>query len=186
MEHPATLTRFKLPRRPLHRYRMRNDPCHVETKILPSPILPVCAVRIMVSTCGIDNVVRYDNLNFHFRQKIHHILRTAVQLGMAFLAAKTFHLSDRHAGNTDFSQCSRTSSSLKGLIIASIFSCYSLKGRLSFDLLNVTHNANSFLEIVCIQFVSGKQFIKFCPVAPRHSRRVVTLPLVILQQHANS
>ena len=24
---------------------------------------------------------------------------------MAFLAAKTFHLSDRHAGNTDFSQC---------------------------------------------------------------------------------
>ena len=54
---------------------------------------------------GIDNVVRYDNLNFHFRQKIHHILRTTVQLGMAFLAAKTFHLSDRHAGNTDFSQC---------------------------------------------------------------------------------
>ncbi len=65
---------------------------------------------------------------FHFRQKIHHILRAAVQLGMAFLAAKTFHLSDRHAGNADFSQCFADIVQLEGFNNRiNLFSCYSLK-----------------------------------------------------------
>lgn len=76
-----------------------------KTKILPSPIFVGLRRANNGIDTGIDNVVRYDNLNFHFRQKIHHILRAAVQLGMAFLATKAFHFGHRHAGNTDFGQC---------------------------------------------------------------------------------
>ncbi|VFS86261.1 Uncharacterised protein [Salmonella enterica subsp. enterica] len=58
---------------------------------------------------------------FTFGRKSTHIFRAAIQLGVAFLTAKAFDFSDRHPGNTYLGSASRTSSSLKGLIIASIF-----------------------------------------------------------------
>lgn len=82
-----------------------NDPCHVKDENFT--VTDFAGLRRANNRiyADIDNVVRHDNLNFYLRQKIHHILRAAIQLGMAFLTAKTFHLGDRHAGNADFSQC---------------------------------------------------------------------------------
>ena len=53
---------------------------------------------------GINDIVSDHNFDFHFRQKIHHVLRPAVQFGVAFLTAKALHFRHRHPGDADFGQ----------------------------------------------------------------------------------
>lgn len=53
---------------------------------------------------GIHDIVGHHDFNFHLRQKIHHIFRATVQLGMAFLTPKAFHFGNRHTGNAYLSQ----------------------------------------------------------------------------------
>lgn len=72
----------------------------------------------------IHKFIRNHYFQFHFRQKIHHIFRTTIKFCMTFwrpnprtsvIVIPEIPISER---------LSRTSSNLKGLIIASIFSCY--------------------------------------------------------------
>jgi hypothetical protein len=53
---------------------------------------------------GVDDIIGDNDFDFHFRQKIDHILRAAIQLGMPLLAAKAFHFRYRHPGDADFGQ----------------------------------------------------------------------------------
>jgi hypothetical protein len=53
---------------------------------------------------ALDEIVRYGNLNLRFWKEINNILRTAVQLGVAALAAETFHFTDRHSLYTDVAE----------------------------------------------------------------------------------
>ena len=52
----------------------------------------------------LSHIVRGENFQFHFRQKIDRVFGAAVKLGMAFLAAEAFHLGDGEAGNADLVQ----------------------------------------------------------------------------------
>ena len=56
-------------------------------------------IHAAVHVRGLD-----DYFDFDFRQKINHIFRTPVQLGMAFLTTEAFHLGDGQAGGTAFSE----------------------------------------------------------------------------------
>ena len=91
------------------------------TKILPSPIRPVLAAFAIASTTLSDELVRDDDLDLHLRQEVDDVLGAAVELGVALLAAEALHLGDGHALDADARQASFTSSSLNGLMIASIF-----------------------------------------------------------------
>ena len=50
-------------------------------------------------------LIRDGYFQLELRQKIHHILRTAIELCVPFLAAKAFHLSDRYTLNANVCQC---------------------------------------------------------------------------------
>src|SRR5262245_49199307 len=54
---------------------------------------------------SLDNAVRhavgYGDFNFHFRHEVHGILGTAIDLGVALLAAKALGLSDRYPLDAD-------------------------------------------------------------------------------------
>ncbi len=151
-----------------------------KTKILPSPILPVCAVRMMVST-GIDDIVGHHNFNFYFRQKIDHILGTTVQFGVPFLAAKAFTSVTVIPVMPTSASASRTSSSLKGLIIASIFSWGSCLNRVTGCLPyhNLRYSAELLFKVVGVELMARQQLIEFGAVAPRHPRGVSDVALVI-------
>src|SRR5690625_1562391 len=49
----------------------------------------------------IDLIVRESHLDLHLRQKVHHILCPAIQLGMALLSSESLDLGDRNALHTD-------------------------------------------------------------------------------------
>jgi hypothetical protein len=49
----------------------------------------------------IKAVIGNCNLDFCFRQEIHDIFRAAIELGMAALPAKSLHLTNRHAVDSD-------------------------------------------------------------------------------------
>src|SRR5579883_3456843 len=51
-----------------------------------------------------DQVVWQRDLQFHLGQEIHHVLRAAVQFGVAFLSAETLDFRDGDAGHADFRQ----------------------------------------------------------------------------------
>ena len=53
----------------------------------------------------VDQRVVDHALNLHLGQKVHHVFRTAIKLGMSFLTAKTFDLGHGHPLNTDFCEC---------------------------------------------------------------------------------
>jgi hypothetical protein len=85
---------------------MRTTCSTLETKILPSPILPVRAAltieSMAPSTASVD-----DDLDLHLGQEIDDILGAAIQLGMPLLTTEALDLRDGQAGNADFRQAPR-------------------------------------------------------------------------------
>lgn len=54
---------------------------------------------------GIYDVVRYNDFNFYFWQKIYYIFCVVIQFGVVFLMVKIFDFSDCYVGNIYFGQC---------------------------------------------------------------------------------
>lgn len=84
--------------------RMRTTRATSKAKILPSPILPVCAVCINGTNAVVDDIIRHYQFHFYLGQKIHHIFRTVVPFRVHFLADKTQNFVCRHPSNADFPQ----------------------------------------------------------------------------------
>ncbi len=92
------------------------------TKILPSPIRPVCAAAGNRLDHAVGKRILHDHLELHLGKEVDDIFGPAIELGMTLLAAKALGFGDGDAGNAHFVQrASFTSSSLNGLMIASIF-----------------------------------------------------------------
>ena len=91
------------------------------TKTFPSPILPVLAALTMASTAACDAGVRQHNFEFDLGQKIDGVFAAAINFRVALLPAKAFHFGNRHALDAELGQGFFTSSSLNGLMMASIF-----------------------------------------------------------------
>ena len=88
------------------------------TKILPSPILPVCAAFWIASTALDLGVVDHD-LDLTFGQEAHQVLGAAIDFGLALLPAEPLDLSLTVRPDTPTPvRASRTSSSLNGLMMA--------------------------------------------------------------------
>ncbi len=90
------------------------------TKILPSPILPLRAAVVRVSTTEAASASDH-HFQFYLGQQIHLVFLAAIDFLVAFLAAVSADFADGHAFDADALQASFTSSSLNGWMIASIF-----------------------------------------------------------------
>ena len=97
--------------------RMRSACSTSITKILPSPIWPVLAAPAMASTPGRRDR-RHHDLDLDLGQEVHGVFGAAIDLGVALLAAEPLDLGDGHARDASSVSASRTSSSLKGLMMA--------------------------------------------------------------------
>ena len=53
---------------------------------------------------GLDHFVEHGHFDAHFGQEVHHVFRAAIQLGVAFLAAKALDFGDGQAGGAHFGQ----------------------------------------------------------------------------------
>ena len=92
----------------------------VATKILPSPILPVLAALMIASMTSWRG--RPDrHLDLQLGQEVHDVFGPAILLLMALLAAEALRLRHGHTLHADLVRASFTSSSLNGLMTASIF-----------------------------------------------------------------
>ena len=118
---PRTGNRARSPLRPVSPVRMRIASPIGRTKTLPSPIEPVLAAAMIVGHHLVHQRVGHHDLDLHLGQEVDRVLRAAVELGVALLAPEAPHLGDRHADHADLGSASFTSSSLNGLMIASIF-----------------------------------------------------------------
>ena len=49
----------------------------------------------------LSHLIAHSDVDFDFRQKVHHIFCAAIQLGMAFLTTEAFDFSDGNALHTD-------------------------------------------------------------------------------------
>ena len=67
----------------------------VETKILPSPMRPVCAAFWMASTALSEHLVGEHDLDLHLGQEIHDVFGAAVEFGMALLTAEALGFESR-------------------------------------------------------------------------------------------
>ena len=105
---------------PVSPVRMRMLCSSGVTKILPSPIFPVAGGATDRVDRGFDLAVTDRNLHFYLGLEFHDVFGATVQLRVAFLPAITLHLFHRHAAIPICCSASRTSSSLKGLMIAVI------------------------------------------------------------------
>ena len=76
-----------------------------ETKILPSPILPVCAGLRNGLNSLVKHVIRDSYVDFDLGQEIHNIFRATIKLGVALLATEAFHFAHRNSLNADRGQC---------------------------------------------------------------------------------
>ena len=76
---------------------MRTTSIRSLTNILPSPTWPVCAARNDRVQHGLQLVVGHDDFDLDLGQEIDRVLRAAVHLGVALLAAEAADLGDRHA-----------------------------------------------------------------------------------------
>ena len=74
------------------------------TKILPSPIEPVCTEETIFFDDRIDRVAADHSFNFYFWNKAHHIFGTPVDFSMFLLTPKSFDLTYGHSGNSKFAQ----------------------------------------------------------------------------------
>ena len=70
---------------------------------------------------ALDQRVGHDHLDLDLRQEVDDVLGAAIELGVALLAAETLDFGDGEPGDAGSDSASRTSSSLNGLMIASIF-----------------------------------------------------------------
>ena len=52
-----------------------------------------------------DLTIVYYGFDFHLGEEIDHVLGTAIELGMAFLATEAFHFGNGDAGYTGLRQC---------------------------------------------------------------------------------
>ncbi len=66
----------------------------------------------------IDQMVRHGGFDAQLGQEIDGVLGAAIQLGMALLAAKSLYFSDSQTLDAIPDRATRTSSSLKGLMMA--------------------------------------------------------------------
>ena len=73
-------------------------------KILPSPTLPVLAAFSTASTTWSTSSVSHRDFDPRLRHEIDHVLRAAIQLGMAALASESLDLGNGHAGYADLGQ----------------------------------------------------------------------------------
>ena len=89
MRHTASA-----PRSPV---RMRTRSSTAVTQTLPSPILSVRAAPTMASTTRVGDGVVDDDLQLHLRHEVDLVLRAAVGLGVAALAAEAADLGDGEA-----------------------------------------------------------------------------------------
>ncbi|AFG41496.1 PilL [Escherichia coli P12b] len=100
---------------------MRMTRATSKTKILPSPILPVCAVRIMVST-QVSTMSSGTTISiFTFGRKSTIYSAPRYSSVWPFWRPKPFTSVTVMPVIPTSASASRTSSSLKGFIIASIF-----------------------------------------------------------------
>ncbi len=67
------------------------------TKILPSPIVPVCAAARIASTTALDALVGDGDFEPRLGHEVHDVFGAAINLGMALLPAVSLDLGDGHA-----------------------------------------------------------------------------------------
>ena len=82
---------------PVSPVRMRTTSSMLETKILPSPMRPVCAALRIASMAPSTAFVAEHDLDLHLGQKIDDIFGAAIEFGMALLAAEALRLGHRDA-----------------------------------------------------------------------------------------
>ena len=90
-------------------------------KILPSPIRPVRAVSSMAWTARSTRLSSDHQLDLHLGQEVDHVFGAPVELGVALLSSEALGLRHGQAPQSMSCNASLTSSSLNGLITASIF-----------------------------------------------------------------
>jgi hypothetical protein len=81
--------------------RTRSALSTSRVKILPSPILPVWAVLVMVSTTWSASAVGHDDLELHLRHEVHRVFGAAVDFGVARLGAEALDFGHHHAAHAD-------------------------------------------------------------------------------------
>ncbi len=86
------------PRSPV---RIRIASSMLETKILPSPMRPVCAELRIASTAFSTISSSMMSSSFTFGQKVDDVLGAAIELGMALLPAEAFGFEHRDALQAD-------------------------------------------------------------------------------------
>ena len=103
----------------------------VETKTLPSPILPVLAALTMARDGRIQPGIADHDFEFDFRQEIHGVFAAAIDFRVALLPAESLDFATVMPSMPISPRASFTSSSLNGFMMASIF----------FIVSSVEHNA---------------------------------------------
>ena len=76
----------------------------LETKTLPSPILPVLAALTMAVTAASTRSSGRTISSLIFGQEIDGVFAAAINFGVAFLAAEAFDFGDGHAFDADFAE----------------------------------------------------------------------------------
>ena len=84
--------------------RMRSAVSIGMTKILPSPMRPVCAAAAIASTTRSASASAHDHLELHLGQEIDDVFGAAIELGVALLAAEALGLGHGDARDADFVQ----------------------------------------------------------------------------------
>jgi hypothetical protein len=79
------------------------------------------AALTIASTAGAGLCVGHHDFDFDLRQKIHGVFAAAINFRVPFLAAKALDFGNGHALDSQGVKADFTSSSLKGLMTASIF-----------------------------------------------------------------
>ncbi len=74
------------------------------TKTLPSPILPVLAAWVMISTARDASLIGQDDFQFYLRQEIDRVFASAINLGVTFLPTEAFHFTHGHAFDADLGE----------------------------------------------------------------------------------
>ena len=86
---------------PVSPVRMRTTCSRSETKIFPSPILPVFAAFSIASITRSSKIALDRGFDLHFRQEVDDVFRAAIELRVALLAAETLDLGDGDALHAD-------------------------------------------------------------------------------------
>ena len=99
------------------------------TNILPSPTLPVFDAPDDGLHHLIDQLVLHGHLDARLRHEIHDVFRAAIQLGVAALAAEPLTSVTVMPDTPISDSAARTSSSLKGLMMAVISFIQTLRAK---------------------------------------------------------